>query len=171
LVIVFSSSMNLYETAHLAKQLMREHGLTAAGWSFGFDHAKRRFGRCNYTRKLITLSRPLVLLNAFDEVRDTILHEIAHALVPGTGHGPKWRLTCVRIGARPRRCYDDASVVSPPRRVARYEMGCTSCGWWVTRYRRTARKYACKKCRGRVTLRERARVVEWSSALGPSVCG
>jgi predicted SprT family Zn-dependent metalloprotease len=88
-----------------------------------------------------------VLLNNVDEVRDTILHEIAHALAPGDGHGPKWRMTCLRIGARPKRCYDDASVVSLPRRVARYEMGCVACGWWVGRHRRTRRKYACKKCR------------------------
>jgi predicted SprT family Zn-dependent metalloprotease len=147
--------MNLYEAAHLARRLMTEHGLIAAGWRFGFDHAKRRFGRCNYTRKIISLSRPLVLLNNVDEVRDTVLHEIAHALTPGDGHGPKWRLTCARIGARPRRCYDDASVVSPPRRVARFEMGCNSCGWWAPRHRRTRHKFACKKCRGVVTVRER----------------
>src|SRR5918993_2384857 len=93
--------MNLYEAAHLARSLMKEHGLD--GWAFGFDHARRRFGACNYTRRRITLSRPLVLLNGIDEVRDTILHEIAHALCPSDKHGPRWRATCRRLRARPKR--------------------------------------------------------------------
>ncbi len=32
-----------------------------------------------------------------------LLHEIAHALTPRDGHGPKWRAMCVRVGARPTR--------------------------------------------------------------------
>ena len=106
--------MNLYEAAHLARKLMNDHGLV--DWRFDFDHARRRFGRCNYTHKLISLSRPLTLLNGIDEVRDTILHEIAHALCPKDGHGPRWRATCRRIGARPVRCYTDEQVISPPPR-------------------------------------------------------
>ena len=93
--------MNLYEAAHLARTLMAEHGL--GDWSFAFDHARRRFGACNYTRRRISLSRPLVLLNEIDAVRDTILHEISHALCPGDKHGPRWRATCRRIGATPKR--------------------------------------------------------------------
>lgn len=85
---------------------MAQHGL--AGWSFRFDHARRRFGSCRYRERVITLSRPLVLLNGVDEVRDTILHEIAHALTPGDGHGGKWKSACRRIGARPVRCYTDS---------------------------------------------------------------
>ena len=37
-----------------------------------------------------------------DEVRDTILHEIAHALVgPGHGHDAVWKAKCVEVGAKP----------------------------------------------------------------------
>jgi len=62
----------------LAVTLMQQHGLV--GWTFKFDHARRRFGCCNFTRRTISLSRPLTFLNDDAEVRDTILHEIAHAL-------------------------------------------------------------------------------------------
>ena len=145
--------MNLYEAAHLARSLMTEHGLV--GWSFAFDHARRRFGSCNHTRRRISLSRPLVLLNGIDEVRDTILHEIAHALCPpDEGHGPLWRATCRRIGAKPKRCYSEAEVVAPPRPAARYLLGCARCDWWTPRRRRERRRYVCKSCRGRVTYRE-----------------
>src|SRR5215210_5656070 len=101
------SAMNLYEASYLAGDLMRQHGLLDAGWTFAFDHARRRFGKCDYTHRQITLSRTLALLNNLDEVRDTILHEIAHALCPDAGHGARWRATCRRIGAKPERCYKD----------------------------------------------------------------
>src|SRR4051812_24645551 len=139
--------MNLHEASYLARDLMMTHGL--AGWSFAFDHARRRFGKCDYTHRRITLSRPLTLLNGIDEVRDTILHEIAHALSPKDGHGPRWRATCRKIGAKPARCYTDASVVSPPRAPARYRFGCPRCHWWVERRRRTRQRFLCKICRGK----------------------
>jgi predicted SprT family Zn-dependent metalloprotease len=146
--------LNLFEAGHLARTLMNQHGLV--DWSFAFDHARRRFGRCNYTLKQITLSKPLTFLNPLDEVRDTILHEIAHALAPGAKHGPRWRAVCQRIGARPIRCYTDARVVSPPRAPAAYLFGCARCGWWVERRRVSRRKYQCRKCLGVVVFRARA---------------
>ncbi len=140
--------MNLYEASHLARELIARHGLS--GWRFSFDHARRRFGRCDYTNRRITLSRPLTLLNTLDEVRDTILHEIAHALCPKDGHGARWRATCRRIGAKPARCYSDATVLSPPRAPAPYRFGCPRCDWWVDRRRLSRRAYLCKHCRGKV---------------------
>jgi predicted SprT family Zn-dependent metalloprotease len=148
--------LNLFEAANLAKSLMRQHGLVDAGWSFKFDHARRRFGSCAPTLKRITLSRPLTFLNTEAEVRDTILHEIAHALTPGDGHGRKWKAACVRIGAKPQRCYTDQQVVAPPRRPAPMQIGCTRCDLWSDRRRRPApgTKYICRRCRGPVVVRD-----------------
>ena len=44
-------------------------------------------------------------------MRDTILHEVAHALTPGDNHGPLWRRVCRQIGARPERCYTNDAVI------------------------------------------------------------
>ena len=147
--------MNLFEAQHLARTLMREHGLST-DWSFRFDRARRRFGSCRVREKLITLSRALTFMNSQAEVRDTILHEIAHALTPGDGHGRPWKAKCRELGAKPVRCYGDESVVSPPRRPAAYIMGCQSCDWWVDRRRRTRRKLVCKTCRSPVLIRAKA---------------
>lgn len=144
--------VNLTEAQKLAIALMGQHQLT--GWSFKFDHARRRFGACREKQKLITLSRPLTLLNSESQVRDTILHEIAHALVPRDGHGEKWKAMCRQIGAKPERCYTDTEVVSPSRRPARYRIGCTHCGWWTDRRRLTARKLLCVKCRQAIIYRD-----------------
>ena len=78
--------MTLAQARRLALRLMRQHKLSPA-WSFGFDRSKVRFGKCNFANKEISLSRYLVELNDENEVRETILHEIAHALAraaPGT---------------------------------------------------------------------------------------
>jgi predicted SprT family Zn-dependent metalloprotease len=146
--------MNLYEAQHLARDLMNRHGLP--DWHFKFDHARRRFGSCRIRSRTITLSRPLTLLNPIDEVRDTILHEIAHALTPGDGHGSKWKTACRAIGAVPKRCFDETSVVAPPRKAAPLLIGCARCNWWADRRRRTRSKLICKLCRGPVTYRAKA---------------
>ena len=146
--------MNPLDARLLALRLMAEHGLH--DWRFEFDHARRRFGCCKYRAKAITLSRPLTLLNAEDQVRDTVLHEIAHALTPGDGHGAKWRAACVRIGARPQRCYGETEVAAPPRRPAAYRYGCRPCAWWVDRRRLVANRYVCGKCGGKLVYEHKA---------------
>lgn len=138
----------------LAQGLMQQHGL--AGWTFRFDRARRRFGSCAPGRKTITLSKWLTLLNDAPDVRETILHEIAHALTPGDGHGRKWREACLRVGAKPVRCYDAAAIKAPPRRPARFLLGCKACDWWAPRHRLARRRLVCRACRGPVVLREPA---------------
>ena len=143
--------MDLVQARKLARSLMNAHGLT--DWRLMFDHARRRFGACHYLKKMITLSRTLTHLNDEHQVRDTVLHEIAHALTPGDGHGPRWKAKCREIGANPKRTYGDDEVVSPSRQPAWFEMGCQRCDWWVDRRRRTRRTLVCKACRKPVTYR------------------
>jgi predicted SprT family Zn-dependent metalloprotease len=96
-------AMDIPQAEKLATQLMHQHGLD--GWQFKWDRATKRLGSCNYTRKRITLSPHQTKNRKEHEVKDTILHEIAHALLPPrTGHGKLWKAKCVQIGARPQRC-------------------------------------------------------------------
>jgi predicted SprT family Zn-dependent metalloprotease len=145
--------MDLREAQTLAQRLMNEHGL--GEWTFKFDRARRRFGSCRASRKLITLSRSLTLLNTEPQVRDTILHEIAHGLAPRDGHGAKWKAVCVRIGAKPVRCYSDSEVIAPLRKPARYLIGCRRCGWWHDRRVLNGRQLVCRDCREPVTYQDK----------------
>ncbi len=96
--------MNIADGSSLARQKMNEHGL--AEWKVKLDGGKRRAGLCSHTRKTIQLSRYFIENNPPDVVLDTILHEIAHALVgEGHGHDDVWKRKAAEIGAKPERCY------------------------------------------------------------------
>ncbi len=89
-----------------ARRLMFQHGLIQRGWKFDFDRAKKRFGQCRYHDKTITLSKYHVYNEPNSEITDTLLHEIAHALVPPhNGHNALWKQVARSIGCTARRCY------------------------------------------------------------------
>lgn len=136
--------MNTAEARSLALSLIAEHGLS--DWHFAFNRRRRAFGLCDYSHRTIYLSAVLTDLNDEAQVRDTILHEIAHALAGHeAGHGPKWQKIAAEIGAKPRRCFDAAEVRQPS---ARYELHCPNCRAAMTRYRKPKRTctYACRAC-------------------------
>jgi predicted SprT family Zn-dependent metalloprotease len=130
------------DAAHrLARDLMDRHGLS--DWALRFDRARRRLGCCHYGSRTISLSRHLVALNPVEVVRDTVLHEIAHAQTPGAGHGPAWRARAAALGAAPRACVAADAVALPP---APYALVCDACGTRIARYRRPRRRYVCRRC-------------------------
>lgn len=134
--------MNLLQADKVAREAMQAHGLTAAGWRFSFDNAKRRFGCCHNSLKLITISRALTELNNPLVVYNTILHEIAHALTPyDRGHGREWRAMAKTIGCDAQRCYNSATVATPPKP---FKGTCPSCHRTITRHQRN--QIACGQC-------------------------
>jgi len=136
--------MEKEKALNLALNLMNEHGLFINRWQFQWCEGKRLFGYCNNTKKIISLSLPLTELNSEEQVKDTILHEIAHALAPvGEGHGRIWKSICVKIGANPTRCYSSKDVTKPK---ANYVRVCTTCNVEHQAYRKSRRKVACGAC-------------------------
>jgi len=109
--------MNLFTAQGLAKRLMKEH-IQEEGWIFAWNNRKTEFGNCSYSSKTIALSRPLTETNTEEEVLDTILHEIAHAIVgPGMGHGSIWQLTAKGLGSNGLRTSKRARVSKPVKGI------------------------------------------------------
>lgn len=101
-------SMNkLIEIQKFAAEKLEEWCLAGIGWKFVWDNkATRRYGQCRYYKKEIGITKKLVLINTIEESKDVVLHEIAHALAgSGHGHDAEWKRMCIKVGARPERCY------------------------------------------------------------------
>jgi len=103
---------NLIEIREFALERMEKWGLIKENWKFVWDNkAVRRYGQCRYGRKEVGLTKKLVSLNTIEESKDVVLHEIAHALAgSGHGHDALWRRWCVKVGAKPERCYKSESA-------------------------------------------------------------
>lgn len=124
-----------------AEALIRMH--LDPSWTFGFDTAKKRAGMCNYTRRRITVSRYLAERHDDDDVHQTLLHEVAHAMAgPNAGHGPTWRRIADDLG------YVGGTTHRLPvaEEFARW-VGVCPAGHEVLRFRRpTARPVSCARC-------------------------
>jgi len=132
----------LRDVLDLAYRLLADHGLT--GWRVNYDHARRRAGLCNFTTRTISLSRHYARQAPLDHITDTILHEIAHALVgPRHGHDAVWRQKAREIGCTAMRCHTLTFS------AAKWMMVCPNGCFAVERHRRKS-GLACAKCKQRV---------------------
>jgi len=144
--------MTLQEAKTLALELMRKHGITYDGWTFQFDNARRRAGVCKYRSKTIGLSKYLLPYMKDDKVKDTLLHEIAHAMVgAGHGHDRVWQRQAIAIGCNGARCYNPetefhAGAVEELAVQSKYSITCPKCGRVTAKHRRPKRSQACGKC-------------------------
>jgi hypothetical protein len=142
-------------------------------WKVKYTKAKKSFGTCSsrrkYTKKdllatinneeipqpietvgTIKLSLYHIDQHDFAEIKDTVLHEIAHALV-GTkeGHNKKWKAACVKLGCRPEKA---ARVSMKTPYAIKYE--CPKCGNVAYAHRRYSKyaKYNCGHCKTPVNI-------------------
>ncbi len=133
--------MKLSDAETLAQDLFAQHGLKK--WTFQFDRAKVRFGLCNFCDRVISLSRHLTELNDEAIVRNTILHEIAHALVGRRhAHDKVWKAKAIEIGCDGARRYHSGSINTP---ALKYSATCSSCTKIYQSQRKRAR-VACGIC-------------------------
>jgi predicted SprT family Zn-dependent metalloprotease len=152
--------MELSVAQNKAIELMHKHGLLELGWHFEFDNAKRRFGVCNYTDKKIGLSKHLTALNDEARIINTILHEIAHALVGHRhGHDRVWSAKAIEIGCDGKRCYDSKEVERPQ---GNYEAICPCCEHKHIKFKRPTRQSSCGRCgNGRFSME---RLLVWNKS-------
>jgi len=127
--------MKRNEIVQLAKELMTKHGLIEQGWTFGFHtRRKKSLGVCRYNPKTITLLEYYADNEGLEKIKNTILHEIAHALVgPGHHHNKIWKAKAIEIGCNGDRC-SKTEYIHPDRKVIKrrekllYIGTCPGCG-------------------------------------------
>jgi len=144
--------LTLTEVSDLARTLMNAHGLN--DWVFKFDGAKQRLGSCKYSKKRILLSRHLVTNPVVDisTIKNTILHEIAHAIVGiGNNHNHTWKSKALSIGCDAERCTE----IQIALHLTRKHWACTNPGckmvFPVFRNRGSLiSAYRCGKCKSKL---------------------
>lgn len=104
------------EAQQLALSLMTEHGLVADGWTFRFSRGSTTLGLTTWPHGedvgWINISRDFVSFNDEVKVREVILHEVAHALLPPEeGHGPNWQVKAVELGVPPFAYTSEARMI------------------------------------------------------------
>jgi predicted SprT family Zn-dependent metalloprotease len=137
----------------LAEELLAQH-LPGGVWSFAFDSAKRRAGACDYSRRRITVSRYLAAKADEDDVRQILLHEIAHALAGhAAAHGARWRTVARGLGYTGERLH--TGPIADER--APWVGTCTA-GHVHYRFRRPTSPLSCGLCARRFS---RAALITW----------
>ncbi len=127
--------MNLTKLQGMAIQLLFKYKLN--GWDFQLTDTGRRLGCCKYDKFRIEISRYHAEHSPEEKVIDTLLHEIAHALVgPGHGHDNTWKVVAMRLGATPRACDDSIETVQKP---GDWQAKCSCCQRVWNKYRRPKR--------------------------------
>lgn len=140
-----SSEERLLTVDRVAECLLETHRLTR--WTFKLDHSTRRAGCCNYRDRTISISYELARTATDAEIREVLLHEIAHALAGRKHHhDAHWKKVAQEIGCSGARCH--TLQFSAPR----YHISCENHCWKHTAERKNSR-LVCRKCGGKIMYR------------------
>ena len=131
---------------NLARSEMDKNGLF--DWKLDLDDAKVRAGGCFFKEKKISFSRNFVKNSNESVIYDTILHEIAHALVgPKHGHNIIWKNMAKKLGCPAKRCH---TLEFSDYKWIRY---CENFCWEQKTHRRNL-NLICRKCGASVFYKE-----------------
>lgn len=87
------------------KEMMKKHKLE--DWTFKWNkRSKTCGGQCNHDDKIIQVTLKYALTCSEEDYKNTLLHEIAHALVgKGHGHDKVWKEKAKSIGCNGETCH------------------------------------------------------------------
>ena len=103
--------MGRADAVRITQDLLQQYGLN--GWHITFSTSRRKAGTCNYSRRVITLSAPLMAQRTWIESHNTITHELAHALTPGHNHDQVWASKHRELGGDGARCFEHEDHTAP----------------------------------------------------------
>src|SRR4051812_23722831 len=93
--------MELNRVRETANGLLKKTNLFWKDWRVEFDNAKSYYGSYDHRRKIIALSRHLMLDANEELVEKAVLHLIAHTIAgyQTTDHGTAWQKIAKDIGS------------------------------------------------------------------------
>ena len=141
--LIHSDENKIESVAKQARALLDEYGLKK--WRFKFDPSTRRAGCCNYRDQLISISFELARTGSDADIRDTLLHEIAHALVGKRhNHDALWKAKARAIGCSGERTH--RFKLSTPR----YHINCENRCFPAQPAQRRNPRLVCRTCGGKL---------------------
>lgn len=144
---------NVGFTRDAANELLVDTGLADAGWTFKFDNARRRGGAAHFKDQTISMSRILVPMWTEEQILDTLIHEVSHALVGYSHkHDGVWRAKCIELGGSGRVTHDNPVVDRTEK------LTCSNCGFSGVYF--TRGKTRCPRCN--------SNRIRWSAAGAPA---
>ena len=139
------------EIEALAIQLMKQHGLS--NWNFGWNNTRGSFGKCIHRTHTIELSIITTPLRTREEVVNTILHEIAHALVgSGNGHNHIWKRKAIEIGCNGERCGSSVGIDKTQLAGTKWVATCAN-GHVHVHFRSSKKQVSCGRCSNKFDMR------------------
>jgi hypothetical protein len=145
------------------KRLLEERGLT--GWTVVFESSISRGGRCHHDSKTIGYAVPFMLYASDEQRRNTMLHEVAHAVTgPGHGHDAAWKRLFLRLGG------NGSALSEYPKEVFTHEnfvwlSSCPTCKDVTGMKQAPQTVWGCAKCPKTVPVKQR--ILSWSKVTGP----
>lgn len=149
----------------LWNELRKDHALQ--GWRLVVDEKPQtRLGICRYRERNIGITGWYLRYAPWWMVEDTLRHEVAHVLAGSrAGHGPVWKRWAVLVGARPERCGKEmppeVEAIRPKTARERGQhkwagrCACETEHKKARIMRKHMNSYSCKRCKQRITWRER----------------
>lgn len=146
--------MSPEKALQLTHDLLKEHGVD--GWDVAFDNSVYNQGITDPSRMTIFLSKHFLVEDSDKEIRDTILHEVAHVLAGcHEKHGKKWIKIVEQLGGKPMAKSYVNTV--PYRYVGTCGSGCSL----AYRHRMVkSATYLCMTCNEEISWSE---TQEWKS--------
>lgn len=101
---------SLAKIENYANDLIAKH--LPEGWTFAWNNRAHANGVCNYGKMEIQLSKKLNPFRMWDDIHETIIHEIAHAIAGWEAkHGVVFQRVFKSLGGSGNRCSSDNASV------------------------------------------------------------
>jgi len=147
--------MNITEARRLYTDLKNGYGLN--DWKVEFNNNVSRAGVCNYDKKTLFISKKILSHASDEQIKNTMLHEIAHALEyekTGTSnHGWRFQNICHDIGCKVGYGSEMERDELFGTKYDKWTYTCQGCGqtFGTSRKMTTLARTKCARCHGRFT--------------------